>query len=385
MKRFAFEAARADGQVVKGMLAAAHRAAAVDELAARRLFPLVVREAEEPRRARSLPRRDLAIFFRSMATLLRAGVPLDRALSAIRVSPRLRRPVDVVRRRVREGESLSRALAHQGGVPPVALGLVRAGERAGLEYALEQTAQQLEREADLRAQVRSALAYPTVLLAVGTGAVGLLVVGVLPRFVQLLGDAGSALPKATQLLLAVSGLLRGHWLVATVGVALAAALTYRWTRTVSGLDVLLAFPIVGRIRMGLATARVARTLGTLLRLGSQTLVALSAAAEGAGDRAIARRLGAAAERVRSGSGLCAALEAERALSPEALQLLSAGERSAKVGELLDHAAMLAEADATRTLNTAVRLIEPALILALGGMVAFVALALLQAVYGLRVA
>ena len=382
MSRYRFEAARADGEVVRGVLEAPHAAAAVEDVTARRLLPLDVRELPAAP-ARRLPRRDLAVFFRSLATLVRAGIPLDRALRTAEAGV-LRETVAGVRERVRQGATLSRALGDAPGVPPVALGLVRAGEDAGLDFALDEAAKQLEREADLTDQVRAALTYPAMLLVVGLATIAVLVLSVLPRFVALLGDAGSALPLATRLLLDLSAIVRAWWPGLAAGGLVTVVLGWRWLTSAAGHEALLRLPAVGSVRLALASARSARILGALLATGAPALRALDVARQAAGDRAVARRIGRVAERVRTGGGLASALRAEQALDAQVLELAQAGEESGRLAELLGHGALIAESRATRDLQRAVKLIEPLMILGLGGLVAFVALALLQAVYGVRV-
>lgn len=382
MSRYRFEAARADGEVVRGVLTAPHAGAALEEVAARRLLPLDVRELPVAR-ARRLSRRDLAVFFRSLATLVRAGIPLDRALRTAEAGA-LGDAVAGVRSRVGQGASLSRALGEEPGIPAVAVALVRAGEDAGLDFALEEAARQLEREADLTEQLRAALAYPAILLLVGLGTVAVLVLSVLPRFVALLGDAGSALPTATRLLLGLSALARAWWPGLIVGAVATAVLMWRWVTSPHGHEALLRLPVVGPVRLATATARSARTLGALLATGAPALRALDVAARAAGDLAVGRRLDRVAERVRTGGSLAGALRAERALDHQVLELALVGEESGRLAELLSQGADLAEARATRSLRQAVKLVEPSLILLMGGLVAFVALALLQAIYGVRV-
>ena len=382
MSRFRFEAARSDGEVVRGTLTAPHAAAALDEVTARRLLPLEVTELPAPR-ARRLPRRDLAVFFRGLSTLVRAGVPLDRALRTAE-SGALRDVVTALREAVRQGKSLSRALADAPGIPAVAVGLVRAGEDAGLDFALEEAAKQLEREADLAGQLQAALTYPAILLLVGLGTIGVLVLTVLPRFVSLLGDAGSALPTTTRLMLDLSAGVRAWWPGLLMGALAGAVLGWRWLTSAPGHEALLRLPAVGPLRLALATARSAKALGALLATGAPALRALDVAADAAGDLAVGARLRRAMDRVRTGGGLAAALTAERAMDPQVLELAQVGDESGRLPELLGHGAALAESRATRALQQAVKLVEPLLILAMGAMVAFVALALLQAVYGVRV-
>lgn len=383
MKRFRFAAARPDGATVRGELAATHPSAALEELTGRGLLALELKEVR-PDRAARLPRRELAVFFRSLATLVEAGVPLDRALRIAPATGRLGAFATAVRERVQEGASLSAALAAQPGVPALAVGLVRAGEHAQLDAALADAATQVERDAELRAQILSALAYPVLLLVAGCGTIAVLVVAILPRFVALLGDAGSAVPTATRALLAMSAVIDRFWmplgLTAVVGgIALA-----RWLVGPAGHAGLLRLPVVGPLRLGLATARSARALSALLATGTPALRALDTAADAAGDHEVAARVRRAAERVRTGGSVAAALAAERAFDPQALELAHAGEASGRLAVLLRHGAALAETQALRRLQSLVRLIEPGLILLLGGLVAFVALALLQAVYGVRI-
>jgi type II secretory pathway component PulF len=383
VKRFRFAAARPDGATVRGELAATHPSAALEELTGRGLLALELKEVR-PDRAARLPRRELAVFFRSLATLVEAGVPLDRALRIAPATGRLGAFATAVRERVQEGASLSAALAAQPGVPALAVGLVRAGEHAQLDAALADAATQVERDAELRAQILSALAYPVLLLVAGCGTIAVLVVAILPRFVALLGDAGSAVPTATRALLAMSAVIDRFWmplgLTAVVGgIALA-----RWLVGPAGHAGLLRLPVVGPLRLGLATARSARALSALLATGTPALRALDTAADAAGDHEVAARVRRAAERVRTGGSVAAALAAERAFDPQALELAHAGEASGRLAVLLRHGAALAETQALRRLQSLVRLIEPGLILLLGGLVAFVALALLQAVYGVRI-
>jgi type II secretory pathway component PulF len=382
VSRFRFEAARPDGEVVRGTLTAPHAAAALDEVTARRLLALDVEELPAPR-ARRLPRRDLAVFFRGLSTLVRAGVPLDRALRTAE-SGALRDTVIGLREAVRQGKSLSRALGDAPGIPAVAVGLVRAGEDAGLDFALEEAAKQLEREADLAGQLRAALTYPAILLLVGLGTIGVLVLTVLPRFVALLGDSGSTLPTATRLLLDLSAGVRAWWPGLLVGTVVAGALGWRWLTSAAGHEALLHLPGVGPLRLALATARSAKALSALLATGAPALRALEVAAAAAGDLAVGARLRRVMARVRTGGGLAAALTAEQAMDSQVLELAQVGDESGRLPELLGHGAALAESRATRALQQAVKLVEPLLILLMGAMVAFVALALLQAVYGVRV-
>ena len=386
MTAFRYEAARSDGGLVRGLLEATSEPAAAAVLSARGLYPILVESS--PVSVRRPSRRAQATVFESLAAFVDAGVPLERALQATQrvASGPLGDALDRVAQRVREGSSLGSALTAEQCFSSVTVGLVRAGERGvGLGAALAQAAAQLEREAETEARVRTALTYPTLLAVVGSGAIALIVLFVIPRFAALLGDVGQDLPAATRLLLALSaavrsyGLVLGAFGVASVVVGVRAMAEHRATWH----GRLLRLPIVGALRLALASARASRTLGALLGSGTPALAALEIAREAAGDAAVASRIAAARGRVAEGQGLTAALEATGALTSSALQLAAIGEGSGRLPTLLAKAAELDDAEAERRLKTLVSLLEPGMILVFAGLVAFVAAALLQAVYALR--
>ncbi|TMD02346.1 MAG: hypothetical protein E6J01_17950 [Chloroflexi bacterium] len=206
-----------------------------------------------------------------------------------------------------------------------------------------------------------------------------------PRFASLLGDLGQSLPTATRLLLVISDGVRrfGVILILLVVAGVAAAVKLTADRQAAWHGCLLRLPLIGPIRHAFAGARSARTLGALLSTGTPALAALDIARDAAGDAAIAMRLLDAKGRVAEGAALSAALGATQALRLAAQQLAVIGDQSGRLPRLLAKAADLEDAEAERRLKTLVAVLEPALILVFAGVVAFVAAALLQAVYSLR--
>jgi general secretion pathway protein F len=391
MTTFRYQAVRSDGGSVSGVLEVVSESEAASLLSARGLFPVLVEPAQShaPWWLRRPSARAQATVFEGLASLVDAGVPLEKALRAITplAQGSLRDSLGRVMSRVREGSSLGAALAaEEGTFSGVSIGLIRAGERGvGLAGALSQVTGQLEREAETAARIRGALAYPALLAAVGTLSVMVIVVFVVPRFVALLADLGQDLPLATRVLISVSAALR-HFGLIFIGAGIVAGAVlgplvrdrreswHRW---------LLTLPVVGRIRLGLATARVCRTLGALLGSGTPALPALTIATDAAGDAAVAARLARARDRVSEGAAISTALGSTAAITEGAQQLVAIGEGSGRLPALLAKAAQLEERDAEQRLKTLVTLLEPGLILAFAGLVAFVAAALLQAVYSLR--
>jgi type II secretory pathway component PulF len=284
---------------------------------------------------------------------------------------------------------LTEALAVRTGlIPGVVLGMLRAGERGSkLAPALEQAATHLEQEAELAGRVQQALAYPLVLLVAGFVSVTVITIVVVPRFATILADLGQAMPSSTRALLLVSDALRHHGLALLAAAAIAIVGLSSWVATPHGRlqmhRLLLRLPIVGALRLGFATARMTRAIGALLGSGVPMTAALSAARESAGDQEIARRLERASERVTRGEPVAVSLRAERALTPVALQLIAVGESSGQLAAMAERAAAIATLEAEGNLRALVSLLEPALVVVFGGMVAFTAVALLQAVYSLR--
>lgn len=392
MTRYRYRAARPDGAIVNGEIDAGSAGQASAVIADRGLFPISVQDGEVGTAARRpASRRDLAIVFQSLAALVSSGVPLEQAVTSSEGLARgaLREALADARARLREGESFAQALAGaRGVVPGVVLGMLRAGERGSqLSRALEQVATHLEQEAELVARVRQALAYPVLLAVVGLMSVLVIGTVILPRFAELLGDLGQELPPATRLLLFGSTALSRYWFVLLPALAAGCGLGLEVLRRPASKqrieEVLLTAPLVGPLRLALATSRVGRALGGMLAVGMPLLPALDAAREAAGDGAVAARLARARERVAAGEPLTPALEREAALTPSALQLIQVGESSGRLGDMARRAGDLAAQQAERSLRSLVTLVEPALIVSFGGLVAFVAAALLQAVYAVR--
>ncbi len=391
MNQYRFRAASADGTTVAGSLSASDGVAATAALRARGLFALAVEPITQGSWIRPASRRELAIVFRSLASLTGVGVPLEKALAATTAlaSERLAPELERWRAALHEGGTLSAAMGGSGGlIPPVVIGILRAGERASqLSLALDQTAQQLEQEAELQSRVQQALAYPALVAGAGVVSVAVITTLVLPKFAGLLSDLGERLPPATRLLIGISDFLRADGLFALiVGVAGLAAFV-SWVRTPAGADWwsarLIGLPLIGPLRLTLASARFNRAIGAMLHTGLSILPALDAAASAIGDDAVSRRVWRARERVAGGESLCSALAREQACAPAVLPVLAVGESSGQLALMAMRAGHLAGQEAERRLTTLVGLLEPVLIIVFGGMVAFVAAALLQAVYALR--
>jgi general secretion pathway protein F len=389
---YAYRAARRDGTVELGTVDAANRDAASAVLAGRGLWVLDVSPAAaEGTPRRRMPAGELALGLRLLASLLDAGLPVGRALSAFAdVAPDgWRAAVPVIRQSVREGQSLGVALA--GGpiaVPPVVLGMVQAGEAgSGLAPAVRRAAELTERAAATRAAVRAALVYPAILTTAGGASLVLLVGVVLPRFAGILADLGQVLPPTTRAVLTAAAIARAGALPAAVALGIGVAIWRAWVSGEAGQrqwhQWLLTLPLIGTIRRAAAAARVGGAMAALLESGVPIAPALVAGAQAAGDAAIAARVMTARQAVVAGAALSRSFSETEAATPTIVRLVRAGEESGQLAAMLARGASMEADRAERLVKDAVRLLEPGLILVFGGIVAFVAAALLQAVYSVR--
>ncbi len=389
---YAYRAALPNGGMEVGVVDAPSRAAASALLAGRGLWPLEIAPAPSARDARpALPSGDLALGLRMLATLLEARLPLGRALAAFdELAPPSWRPaLPALRESVRQGEGLAGALAAAPvTVPPALLGILRAGEAgSGLAAAVSRAAGLTEERAATRSAIRGALAYPAVLASAGTASVALLVGVVLPRFAAILADLGQPLPTTTRLVLAAAVGVRLLALPGLVTAAAALVLGRAWVGTEQGRErwdaLLLGVPVLGAIRRSSATANLTAALSALLESGVPMAAALAHAARAAGDAMLGKCIASARERVIGGARLSQSLSETGAVTPTTVRLVRAGEESGKLAEMLRHASRIETERAGQLTRSAVGVLEPALIVTFGGVVALVAAALLQAVYSVR--
>ena len=389
---YAYRALQADGALVTGTVVAPTEERALAVLGERALFPVTVRVASSlGARRGTLPASDLALGLRVLANLLESGLPVGKTLAAFgELAPASWAPgIAPMRDAVRDGKTLTAALAAAPlAIPPVVLGILHAGEAGtGLASAVRRAAELMERSAATRSAVRNALAYPAVLALAGSASLGLLVGVVLPKFAAILHDLGQKLPHTTQLVIHTAAVVRELALPAAGALGAGVVLLRLWTGTAAGRlrwhGMLLTLPIVGAIRRSGAAARTSAAMGSLLESGVPVAAALLHASRASGDAAVEHALLAARERVVHGERVSEAVQEEGALTPTVVRLLRAGEESGRLAQMFVHAATIEQERAEQRVRTAVRLLEPTLILLFGGAVAFVAAALLQAMYAVR--
>jgi general secretion pathway protein F len=398
MPVYLYRAADRRGQTLDGVMEAPDPRAVVERLHREAYFP--IRIAEHGGRARWLSlggrrvrQRDLLALTQELATLVEAGLPVDRTLAIVQeLAPNetVAALVADLLRSVRGGAALSDALGkhHPRPFSNLYVNMVRAGEKGGvLELTLRRLAEFLESRAAFTEALVSALAYPLVITGVGAAAIVFLMVFVVPRFATIFADLGQAIPLPTQILLTTAGAMRAYWWLGA-GAALALVLAWRaWTARPEGRlqwdRLLLGTPLVGRLIAKVETARFARTLGTMLRSGVPVLGALSVIGDMMTSRVVARSVGRLAESVRRGGTIAAGLKEHAHFPPLAIHMVRVGEETGRLEEMLLKVADTFEAEVRTELKRALGLLEPAIILAMGVLVAFIVVAMLLAIFSIN--
>jgi general secretion pathway protein F len=398
MPEFSYRAVKSSGELVAGTLVAETEPAVLELLRGMGCMPIHVAAAgsEQPVWAR-LTRRGLSSqdrlgFARQLATLVRAGVPLDRSLSLCRdlaEKPALRAVVDSTLKELRSGQSLAHSLAaNERFFPPLYVAMVRAGEASGtLPAVLDRLVEFEEFSAELRGYLVSALIYPMLLLGVGGVAIAFLLGFVVPRFAQIFEEAGKELPLPTQVLMDVSQALRDYGWVALLAIVVAVLLVGRWVHTESGRlrwdRWRLRVPLLGDVSLKLEIARFAKTMGTLLAQAVPIISALRLTREVLSNRRIASAVEPLIQGVKRGQGLAAPL-AETGLFPVlAVQLMTLGEQTGKLDSMLLELASIYDREVRVATKRLVAFIEPAVILAMGLVVGTIVISTLLAIVSIN--
>ena len=396
MAKYYYKAVKLDGEALEGEQEAADEAALVSALQAHGLLLLEARPAGGLRarlgrtRRRRLNQKEIGILTRQLATLIEAGMTLDRSLQVLidlTAAEHLVRVLSDLQDRVRGGATFSSALeAQEGQFPRLYINMVKAGEAGGaLDQVLDRLADYLERTAELRQTVVSALIYPSILLFVAGMSVILLLVFVVPQFTVLFEDMGAALPLPTRIVVATGDLFRNYWWAMLCVMALIAVALERWLQDEavrSRLDArVLRLPLFGDLIWKMETARLAHTLSTLLKNGLPLLSALTLAKEVVSNRQVSGRLDEAGEELKHGRGLAGPLARLQALPDLALQMIRVGEESGALDAMLAKVATIYDRETRNSVQSMLSLLEPVLIIGLGVVVAGIIISILMAILG----
>jgi general secretion pathway protein F len=397
MGAFEYTALDADGKERKGILEGDTPRHIRQLLRDQQLLPVTVAEvAKKEARAQrsfSLVRRvsstDLALFTRQLATLVRAGLPLEESLLAVSQQtekPRVQSIVLGVRARVMEGHTLADGFADFPRVfPEIYRATVAAGEQAGhLDNVLERLADYTESRELIRQKVLAALLYPIVLTVMCFVIVSGLLVFVVPKVVAVFESAKGKLPLITRILIATSDFLRLYGLYLAVAVVVAVWLFRRWQRDPAAKRrlqrFLLTVPLVGKMSRGFNTARFTRTFSILSASAVPVLEALRIAGEVVTNLPMRDAVADAAARVREGAPIGRSLAVSRLFPPMTIHLISSGESSGELDSMLERAAISQERELDALLAAMVGLLGPLLIVVMGLFVMGIVFAMLLPIF-----
>jgi len=386
MSAFRYEAVDASGRLARGIVDADSARAARDAVRAKGLTPTAL-DAAPATGAQGLAVNapQLAMATRQLATLAQSGMTLDAALAAASEqaeAPRVAKLLDAVRGDVSAGEPIHVALArHPRAFSPLYRGLTAAGAESGkLPDVLLRLADYLEARQALRQRFVAAMVYPALVTLIAFAVIGVLLVYVVPQIVSVYQQSHQALPWLTRALIATSAFFRAWgWVFALLIAAAAIALAFAWRRESFRRRMhagMLRTPVVARLLRGLDAARFASTLAILTGSGTPLMRALDAAGDVVRMLPLKDAARATAKLVREGVPLARALKEQKVFPPVLVHLVASGEASGRLTPMLERAANELEGEAERRLTWISALVQPALIVAMGGLVLILVLAVM---------
>ena len=395
MPHFAYRAKDTTLNLVEGTIDADTEAAAIGRLGSQGIFPISITEVGAPSSTvrvlsrRRVSSRVLAYTTRQLADLLGGGLPLFGALTLLAKQteqPGLRRVVESLAGSVRDGRSFSDALAeHPQIFPPLYVSMVRAGEvGGGLEQALSRLAELGENEAEMRSRVISASAYPVFVLCVAMAMTTFLIAYVIPKLSLVFIESGQLLPLPTRFLLAVSHVFTQWWWALLLALTAGGVAFRQWYASPLGRAatdrLLMAVPGVGVLLRKLDTARFTRNLGVMINQGVPVLQALDVVARNISNTLLRQAVTRVEDAVREGSSIAAALSASKQFPVFVSNMVAVGEESGTVDAALLKVATAYEREVDRTIRMLTTILEPVLLVIVGGVVMFIVLAMLLPVF-----
>lgn len=400
MPVFNYHATDTSGRMVTGVMEAPDKGVVIERLQKESFFPISVEAEKKPGRfslsislkRKSLSQKELVNFTRQMATLLNSGLELDRCLGILFELGEQERSREVIRKiqeSVHGGQTLAGALAnHKDVFSPLFLNMVKAGETGGfLEKVFDRLAWYLENRAKLIETVRSAMIYPAVVLITGLAAILVLTTHVIPRFGAIFEKMGGELPFLARSLVSISEFVLGYWALITVFIIAAVVVLKGYIATESGRhrrDIfLLKLPLVGDLIRKTTVAQFTRTLGTLLQSGIPIIQALGIVKETISNRVLAEAMEKTAQAVKEGKRMSTHLKSLGLFPPLAIHMIMVGEESGKLDDMMLRMAHIYDDEVETAVKRLLTLFEPALILFMGLVVAFVVVSMLSAIISLN--
>ena len=338
----------------------------------------------------SLSGKDVALMCRQLSSMLLAGVTLVKALNILYLQvekKNMKASIKLLYESVQKGDQLSEAIRKQTGVyPELMVHMVEAGEASGkLDDVMTKLADQFESDVRLKSKIRTAMTYPAILVVLSITVVLLLVTMILPIFLGMF-TAEMEMPLPTQVLIAFSGVLKGYWYLILIGLGVLVMLGKTYLSTENGLlkwhTLQLKIPVLGPTIMKISAVRFSRTLATLLSSGMNLLPALDIVVKVVGNRVIMSDLMITQEDIKKGMGLSQSLRKVSALPPLVYSMVGIGEESGSIEHVLEKCAEYYDNEVDNSIQKLVSMIEPIMIILMGGMVGFIIIGMLLPIFSI---
>ena len=386
------------GDIVEGVYAAESEARLRREFEEKGLYVLGIQRAGRmafgtvrlPRRTR-ISTREFLVFNQELATLLKAGMPLVQSLDILRqrvANPLLKTVLDDVYEHVRGGNSLSEAFEnHRTLFPGIYTASLMAGEKSGsLEQVIRRFVAYVKVVSAVKRKTISALVYPLILLTLSCIVIGIIVLRVVPEFTLFYNQFGQELPLSTRMIVSFSAFAGTYFLVGVLGVGVAAVAFWSWLQSPGNRRRFdrwtLRLPLLGPIAQKFATSQASRTLATLLGGGIPLVNAIDVAARSIANQHMAHELQAAAQQVREGRALAAAMAASGAFPDVSIKMVEVGESTGALQEMLNSLADFYDEEIETSLGRFVTMVEPVLLVVMGLVIAGLLLALYMPLFNL---
>lgn len=398
MALFYYKARDGKGRHVEGKKEAAHLQQALTVLREEGYFVITITEREPglvglkkslQLSARPVNNGELAIFCRQLAVMQEAGIPLMNGLKLLTEQTGnkvLKQALGEIIRDVSAGKTLSEAAEGQDKVfNTIFVSMVAAGEMGGaLDEVLIRLAEHYEREQQVREKIKTAMIYPLAIVCVAFLTIVLLMTVVLPRFVRVLESLNAPLPASTRIIMQISALASHYWYFLLPGLVLLVLLGRQWGRSPAGRrllnSLLLALPGFGRFTKNVILARFTRTLGTLLKTGVQIMPALEIMGKVVDNPKVAAEIAAARQAVQDGQSLASPLLNSPFFPPMVVQMMQVGEETGNLDQLLVKVSVFYEREVDEMSERLSKLIEPVLLLVLGGIIGLILYSVLMPMF-----
>ena len=405
MPKFAYKALNKDGKQIFGIIDADTQALAINDVRSLGLYPTHVREARksDEKRARKdkgglselyfggVKTKEIVVMTRQLATLIDAGLPLLRSINVLvgQLKPsKLRDILREISSDIQSGSTFSEGLAkHPKVFDRLFVNMVRAGEVGGmLETVLNRLAMFMERRQALKRKVRGALIYPVAVIVMAASIVTFLLIKVVPVFAEIFADFDAALPAPTQFLVNVGDFVQYRWwmlLMILSGIAISIKLLSKSHTVKRIMDrVVLKMPLVGDLVTKVAVARFARTLGTLLTSGVPILQALKITRETIGNEVVQNAVQKVHDSIKEGDTIAAPLDEAKVFPTMVVNMIDVGEETGSLDAMLVKVADIYDAEVEAAVDAMLALMEPVIIIVLGGIIGFIVVALYLPIFSL---